>query len=171
MDRVYSTWAIQLLLLLLTGIFWLLWQHRAQANLTALGVQGLRFTPGWAVGWWFIPFANLAMPFLAMRELTRASASGGAGPSPPGRVDALLAWWWAALLLGIVLFNAALIALGSQQPEATYSTVASEGLMIAAGAAEGLAAVLAIFVVLRIDRSQEAKRGRLAAPLEVGAGA
>ncbi len=171
-DRVYSMVGIQLLLFVLTVIFWLLWQHRAQANLTALGVQGLRFTPGWAVGWWFIPFANLVMPFLAMGELTRASAPEAAGSSSPRKVDALLAWWWAAWVMRLVLFIAALTALGSQQPEATYSTVAAENLMIAAGAAEALAAVLAIFVVRRIDRSQEAKVGRVAAAsLEVGTGA
>src|SRR5687768_18623297 len=33
-----------------------LWIHRAHANLRDAGVGGLEFTPGWAVGWYFIPF-------------------------------------------------------------------------------------------------------------------
>src|SRR5687768_18560933 len=39
-----------------------LWIHRAHANLTEVGHDSLEFTPGWAVGWYFIPFANLVKP-------------------------------------------------------------------------------------------------------------
>src|SRR4030095_10643316 len=30
--------------------------HRAYANLSPLKARNLEFSPGWAVGWWFIPF-------------------------------------------------------------------------------------------------------------------
>src|SRR5687767_1529604 len=50
-----------------------MWIHRAHANLRDAGTDGLEFTPGWAVGWYFIPFANLIKPFQAMRELWNAS--------------------------------------------------------------------------------------------------
>lgn len=59
--------------LLVIAIVWLIWQHRAQKNLEGLGATWLRFTPGWAVGWWFVPFANLVKPFQTMRELWKAS--------------------------------------------------------------------------------------------------
>src|SRR5688572_5676802 len=36
-----------------------MWIYRAHANLSDAGVDGLEFTPGWAVGWYFIPIANL----------------------------------------------------------------------------------------------------------------
>lgn len=47
------------LLMVATVIVWCVWQFRGQRNLVAAGRGGLRFTPGWAVGWWFIPIANL----------------------------------------------------------------------------------------------------------------
>ncbi|HKP70301.1 MAG TPA: DUF4328 domain-containing protein, partial [Pyrinomonadaceae bacterium] len=47
----------------------LIWLYRAHANLDALGARNLEFTPGWAVGWWFIPFANLVKPYQAVREV------------------------------------------------------------------------------------------------------
>ena len=61
------------MLAVVTGIVWLVWQHRSQSNLRRQGC-GLAFTPGWAVGWWLIPMANLWKPFQATRELHKASA-------------------------------------------------------------------------------------------------
>jgi Domain of unknown function (DUF4328) len=46
-----------------------MWMHRAYRNLPALRAQALRWSPGWAAGGWFIPFANLVIPFQVMREL------------------------------------------------------------------------------------------------------
>jgi hypothetical protein len=42
------------------------WVHRMQANTFALGIVGLRYTPAWAVGWYFVPVANLWMPYRVM---------------------------------------------------------------------------------------------------------
>ena len=56
-----------------TVVLWCVWQHRAQQKAIVLAGGGLRFTPGWAVGWWFIPFANLVKPFQTVRELWEAS--------------------------------------------------------------------------------------------------
>jgi len=33
----------------------------------------MRYTPGWMVGWFFIPFAQIVMAYLANRELSKAS--------------------------------------------------------------------------------------------------
>src|SRR4029077_9871820 len=38
-----------------TSVMFLIWFRRLYSNLAALGAQELRSTPGWAVGWWFIP--------------------------------------------------------------------------------------------------------------------
>lgn len=43
----------------LINILLMIWVYRSVSNLVAFNVQGLRFTPGWAVGWFFLPFANL----------------------------------------------------------------------------------------------------------------
>jgi hypothetical protein len=94
--RVAAVAVVQLLTLIVTGIFWLIWQHRGQANLVAARVSGLRFTPGWAVGWWFVPFANLVKPFQTMRELWKAS--GGEEDWRHSRTWPVIGWWWAAWL-------------------------------------------------------------------------
>jgi hypothetical protein len=44
------------------------WIYRANANAHALGGD-LSVSPGWAVGWFFVPIACLFKPYLAMRRL------------------------------------------------------------------------------------------------------
>lgn len=68
------------------------WIYIANSNARQLGAQGMEFTPGWSVGWYFIPIANIWKPFLAMREIWKASHRPAAWQSAPG--SPLLGWWW-----------------------------------------------------------------------------
>jgi hypothetical protein len=79
-----------------------MWQFRGQRNLTLAGRPSLRFTPGWAVGWWFIPIANLWKPFQAVRELWSRS-------DPDERSYVVRGWWvlglwWATWLISNFTF-------------------------------------------------------------------
>lgn len=56
-------------------VFFWIWVHRANSNVRSLGATGLQFTPGWSVGWYFIPIANLWKPYQAMKEIFKASKS------------------------------------------------------------------------------------------------
>ena len=59
---------IQSPLYIATVVFFLVWLFRIYKNLDLLESKYREFTAGWAVGWWFIPFANLVKPFQVMRE-------------------------------------------------------------------------------------------------------
>jgi heme exporter protein D len=74
------------------------WIHRANAN-AALVSSGLEFTPGWAVGWFFVPLANLFKPYQVVTELYRAS-DPEADPDywSIAPVPAFLPLWWASYL-------------------------------------------------------------------------
>jgi hypothetical protein len=107
---------LQVLLLIGTAIAFLIWFHRVNKNLPSLGLTGLIFTPGWAVGFFFVPFFNLVRPFQAMR-----AAWHGSDPSCLGldftshRADfgsrlgtpKLVGWWWALFLISNILGNIA----------------------------------------------------------------
>ena len=54
-------------------IMLLVWVYAAHRNLPALQSHDGEFTPGWAVGWFFIPFMNLFKPYQAMRHLWNES--------------------------------------------------------------------------------------------------
>jgi hypothetical protein len=83
-----------------------MWIHRAHANLRDAGIDGLEYSPGWAVGWYFIPFANLVKPFRAMRELW--STSLAQSDSYADEADPRLKLWWGAWIVGNILSNVAL---------------------------------------------------------------
>ena len=74
-QRVVMIAGLTVLLRIVTFFVFGRWIVLAHRNLPALGAQYLDFTPGWAVGWFFIPFANLWKPFQAMRSLWRSSHS------------------------------------------------------------------------------------------------
>ncbi len=83
---------VQFLVFIGAMIALLRWIYLAHVNARAFGADDMMGSPGWAVGWFFIPFANLVMPFLMMRELWKASSGpkdwqGQAAPA------AILAWW------------------------------------------------------------------------------
>jgi hypothetical protein len=148
-----------------TIVIWLIWQHQATANLWARGYQGLHIRPGWAVGWWFIPVANLAMPLVAMLELDRRSTLDGR----PRKASALLGWWWAAWLSSsfipiIGVFGAGFDALVeiARTTDERATVVDFTPLVhdiapwfLVAGGLQAIAAALAFTVVQRIDDAQQ----------------
>jgi Domain of unknown function (DUF4328) len=67
----------QLFMTLFIGVTFLRWIFRASKNLHVLSSEPMAFTPGWAVGWFFIPFANLYKP---TRRTPRTMPNN---PSPP----------------------------------------------------------------------------------------
>jgi hypothetical protein len=69
----------------------LMWLHQVVSNLNALGIKH-RFSPGWSVGWWFVPIASLWQPYQVVRDAWRAIRQGP--------VSAPFGWWWAAWLAG-----------------------------------------------------------------------
>ena len=149
---------VQLLTLVVTGIVWLVWQHRGQANLIAARVTGLRFTPGWAVGWWFVPFANLVKPFQTMRELWKAS--GGEEDWGHSRTWSLIGWWWAAWLTAGVLGRIGGAVIGGAT---TLETVRSGSRVLLLTQLVVLAAaILAIMLIRSVVDRQRRLRGRIA---------
>lgn len=92
--------------ILVVGVFiacvicYLLFVHRAMKNLYISNARGMSVSPGWAVGYSFIPFVNLVMIYRVMKEIWEASAD-----PERGRRDApqLLGWWWGLYLGGNII--------------------------------------------------------------------
>lgn len=111
------TGLLQLLVFVVTGIPFLMWIHRANRNARALGAQDMQFTPGWSVGWYFIPIFNLWKPYQAMKEIWQASHNPHSWPTQ--EVASLVSHWWALWLLtgflGQVAFRLSLRASTAQE--------------------------------------------------------
>lgn len=63
----------QMALFIFTPICFCMLIYRCARNARALGFTGFSHSPGWTVGWFFIPFAHLWMPYKAISEIWRSS--------------------------------------------------------------------------------------------------
>ncbi len=150
--------------LVVTVVVWCVWIHRADKNLPAFGARNLRFTPGWAVGWYFVPFMNLVRPYQVMQEICQASDpntpvhSGTewmSAPTPP-----LVGFWWGAYLINGFLGNVVLrSSMGAKSPEelisSTWTGIVSQTVSI-------VATILAIMMVRKVNTMQAEKYDALA---------
>ena len=80
------------------------WIYRANANAHTID-RGLTITPGWAVGWYFVPVVNLWKPFQGMKKTWLASKVGS--NLGAGEATNLLNWWWGLWLLSSFTGNLA----------------------------------------------------------------
>ena len=139
-----------------TVIFFLIWEYRAFNNLSALKAGNLEFSPGWAVGWWFIPFANLVKPFQAMRELWNESDPDFDADlgflSSSVSAPTIMGFWWAFWLISNFTDRIA-----GKMTESEYFPVA----MIISSIFGILAAGLLIKIIIDITRRQELRFQKL----------
>lgn len=101
-----------LVVYLVTAVVFCRWIIRAGVNLRGFGATGFENTPGWAVGWFFVPFANLWKPFQAMREIWLASADPQGWHTAAQATPPVVGRWWALwLLTGILGWVSSLVAI------------------------------------------------------------
>jgi hypothetical protein len=105
-----------------------MWMHRCHRNLPALGATGLTWSPAWAAGGWFVPGANLVVPYLVARELE--TFAGGRRSRP----TILLPLWWAAWVAASVGLLAANLAAGAGRVAGDLAMAADDVLFVVAGA-------------------------------------
>ena len=171
-----STVAVSLGLVLVGPATFLPWFYSAYVNLRRFGLRNLRYTPGWAIGSWFIPVFNLFRPKQIANDLDRAT--GGGELHSVGRIDShpvnpLLHWWWAVYLLGGAIGFFAGSAYSGDDPFASgsdaFDTLEDERAFyvadLVASSVTIVAALLAILVVRKITADQRAVLAEPAATL------
>ncbi|HEX8335871.1 MAG TPA: DUF4328 domain-containing protein [Pyrinomonadaceae bacterium] len=157
--RQGAVWIIHLVVRLTLMVAFLLWLHRASGNMAALGnaKSKIEYTPGWAVGSFFIPFANLFMPYRAVSEVWVKSEppvqeEGGLAFAPHPPTTPVLAWWVTWLASNFIGRAASRFGDKADTIETlqmmTWAAVLADVLSV-------VAAVLAVMVVRSIDRRQE----------------
>lgn len=100
--NTYTLWMsfYWLMLLVAAGAF-IAWFHRAYKNLRSLGLQGMRYGTGWAIGAWFIPIFGLVRPKQIANDIWRGSEPGVEVTSGWHRagVPRIVHWWWALFVV------------------------------------------------------------------------
>lgn len=91
---------VYMLSLVITAVLGLVWTFRVAWNVRHLGAKGFDSSPAMSVGWYFVPFANLVMPYRALRQVYSASMD------PAGWKDEarpiVATWWWLIILSGVL---------------------------------------------------------------------
>jgi hypothetical protein len=151
---VFGLFSLAYLAILITsGVFFLRWTYRSYANLEAFGAQGLRTTPGFAVGYFFIPVLNIYQPYNIFREMWQGSnlelTSTAALDRKAIKTPPMLATWWLLWIFAGVLNN--LTARSSEGVQVALTFAVAYALVIA------FDAYLAVTVVRRLTAMQDAK--------------
>jgi hypothetical protein len=140
-------------------VVFLMWIYRADKNLRSLRAAGLSFTPGWAVGWFFVPFMNLFRPYQVVSEIWKASdpkvdttddTSWKAVATAP-----IVGCWWVLFLISTFVANITLrLAFGGMELsdllQSTYAYMVSDGIDV-------VYLLTTVFMVRWISQFQEAK--------------
>lgn len=127
--------AVYLLCVIAIGAFLV----RANHNARALGGpdHGMSTSPGWTVGWFFVPFANWFRPYRAVKEIWTVSQPERSGPLP--------AWWalWLITSLGGRISDKV-----SESAE-TWEEIIRGNWLNFAHSGVSIAAAVAVFLVVR----------------------
>ncbi len=151
--------------LLVPFLVFLFWLHRAATNAGVFAGE-LRFTPGWAVGWFVVPFANLVRPARVVNEIWQSQDLAPLAATRVGRsvlrISPLIPVWWALWILDIGGLGARLLGIVYSQTNslagirnATYLDMAYSLVVIAS-------LLATIRLVRRMDSREGAKAALLA---------
>lgn len=134
------------LLILAAGVLFATWLFRGHRS-NRVAPSRLHRASGWAIGGWFVPFANLVLPVLVVHDLNRATRPWG----DESRGGLITTWWLAFIVWGV------LIRLGGPLPDEDLPVrqylgglQSSVDLTLAGEAVGIVASVLAVLVVRRL---------------------
>lgn len=124
---------------------------RASKNTELWDTSQRTWTPGWAIGGWFIPLAFFVIPFLVVRDIWRRtpeSSGQGRGPGPaPGFI---LVVWWVLFVIGRIGIRLGL------SPHTLSEHRAEDWIHIVAAVALAISAAALIVIVRDLGRRQHA---------------
>ncbi|MBI4587092.1 MAG: DUF4328 domain-containing protein [Planctomycetes bacterium] len=148
-------------------VLFFVWFHRVYRNLPALGAKVLKQTPGWAVGWFFVPIMNLFKPYLAAKEIHLHSDPKDGRSSQEeswksGSSTTYLGWWWGFWLASEFLSQASLRSY--LKADTIEELIAASWVSIVSDGFDIFSSGLTILFIKVIDSHQEEKSLRGLSP-------
>jgi hypothetical protein len=138
-------------------IVFLVWVHRSNFNARNLGAQSMKFTPGWSVGWFFIPIVNLWKPYQVIKDIWKNSSS-----NIKPETHFITAWW--VLWLGSALFSR--FAPRPLNPNGLDEWKTYTMIMVTSEVLEILSIITTLILVSRLFKMQMDRWGQLQAESE-----
>ncbi|MFI8948096.1 DUF4328 domain-containing protein [Streptomyces sp. NPDC053750] len=141
---------LDLLLLVVVAVLWVCWFRRMRQNAEAFAPGRIRYSPGLAVGSWFIPVVNVFMPKQIANDIWTATTGR---PKGAGRW-LMHTWWW----LWLAQLATELSAYRSWDEAETADD--AMGIILNAQSGNVFAVVSAVLAVLYVSRLTSLQRKR-----------
>ncbi|WP_155374244.1 DUF4328 domain-containing protein [Catellatospora vulcania] len=152
--------SVDVAVLIAAGVFVIIWLWRARRNLDAFPGAEADHGPGWAIGGWFVPFANFFIPYRMVYQVSTQSVHRN-------WVKAVAGAWWAGWLGSYCLGR----VFGALEPSANatadellqYFDRAATGELVGA-AVTAVSGACLIILISTTSRAQTSRieRGRAA---------
>jgi hypothetical protein len=144
------------ILFVATGVVFVIWQYRHGKNARLLGPpQGLG--PGWAIGGWFVPFANYVLPAMQLFGASRFSDPAVVEtPNGRGRGARIVIPW--AIVFGLgsnMVFVSVLAEPSGSYEDRVRAFVSADQISAVGQVLMVVAAILAIVMVRSLSSRQE----------------
>ena len=158
--RAGAIGVLVLVLLLVAGVLFCLFMPRANRTARAFGSM-MSMSPRWAAGCFFVPIANMWLPYQAMKEIWQGSDPDPNERPPLVPVPGLIKWWWGMYLLhGIGGWT---VYIASKDAKQAQDLINSSTVDIATSALSIIAALLAAATVRAVARRQDERQASPAA--------
>ena len=141
---------LHILAFVVSGFLILRWIHRANSNAHGWS-STMAVSPGWNVGFFFIPIANLWKPFQGVKETWEASHGG-----PDFLAPVWVNWWWACWLVTNILGNISFRV--AMQGTTAGAAAASAAIDVVAGIIGIPLALLLIRLIRELTAAQESRQ-------------
>jgi hypothetical protein len=153
-DVVAGVVGFSFLVGLALAVLFIIWMWRAASNLPLFGRVKPKFSPGFAIGGWFIPLANLIIPGMHMFDIDKGSGPR-LRPGERARGSGLVVVWWIMFIVGRMLGMFAPTFEGFRSYNVSTFDVQNV-LLIVGSAFAAVASVAAILVIRQVTDAQEA---------------
>lgn len=152
-DNLYgAAGALQSVMTLATAVVFIIWFRRVRLNAEVFDSSLQPMSPGWAVGAWFVPVANLVLPRRIAGGIWTASAQTNTDGSWRTVQATPMNLWWGAWVCSLAF--SWVTYRQYMKAEDTQEIIDTTGLVMASDAFDIVAAVLAILFVRKLTRMQ-----------------
>ena len=143
------------LLYILIGFPFFFWFYRVYANLQSFGLRRLEYSPGWAIGGFFVPFLNFVRPYEIADEIWSWSFPASPDGRIPSKGTVPVKLWWGLYLAGNL--SAYLPILLNTGPRVIGKLILIQRVALFGNVLWIAAAAATILLVKRIDDGQKSR--------------
>ncbi|MEU8764669.1 DUF4328 domain-containing protein [Streptomyces sp. NPDC048659] len=149
-----AVWTAQNLLLVATGVVFIVWMFRIRGNAEVWAPDLQRRAKGWMIAGWVVPIVFFWFPRALIVDIWRASRAEPYGADRGGEL-VLVNFWWLAFLATVISSRAGFTVFN--RADSVPELVEGTGWTMVSDALGIVAAVLAILLVRRLTSMQHRK--------------